>query len=212
MNRQAIARSGDRQRWRDRQTASTASTPGGSARTASSDRQVATARSGEAATPPGPPAPLAVPPAPRREVAAATHHIVASPDRQDHDRRYDDGQYDDRQGGWLAGLRFAYPGGLPDQIEYARDGAYSVRVDGWWRNANIWFARLVAVPGLILCYLIAWAFFTRLPRTFASLVIAPLLFMLLNSFPVTNWFVPDWADFTTWLQTPAPAPAPGGVG
>lgn len=100
----------------------------------------------------------------------------------------------------LDGLRFVNnsPGSLRDQIDYANDGAYSNRGDGWWRNANIGFARFVAVPGLTLCYLIGWAFFTRLSRALTCAPVALFALMLLNTMPVTAWLIPDWADFTTW--------------
>lgn len=136
-----------------------------------------------------------------------THRILASPtslavdveDRQAGDEEPD--------GGWRAwlgdaldGLRFVNnsPGSLRDQVDYAVDGAYSNRVDGWWRNSNIIFARAWATPGLAVIYLIGWAFFTRLSR---ALTCGPLLLfvlMLLNSMPATAWLVPDGADFTTW--------------
>lgn len=115
---------------------------------------------------------------------------------------------DDEAGGsgtWLAealdGLRFVNtsPGSLRDQIDYAIDGAYSNRVEGWWRNANIGFARIVAVPGLTVVYLIGWAFFTRLSRALTCAPVLLFALMLLNSMPATAWFVPDGADFTTWL-------------
>lgn len=114
---------------------------------------------------------------------------------------------DDEAGGsgsWLSealdGLRFVNtsPGALRDQIDYAVDGAYSNRIDGVWRNANIVFARLIAVPGLTIGYLIMWAFFTRLSRALTCAPVALFALMLLNSMPVTAWFIPDAVDFTTW--------------
>ena len=107
-------------------------------------------------------------------------------------------------GTWLSealdGLRFVNnsPGSLRDQIDYAIDGAYSNRVDGWWRNANIIFARLIAVPGLTVVYLIGWAFFTRLSRALTCTPVLLFVLMLLNAMPITAWLIPDWADFTTW--------------
>ncbi len=129
-----------------------------------------------------------------------THRIVAT-DRQD----------DDRQPGRLvaalSGLRFMEQ--AMDRIDYARNGAYSIQVDGWWRNANIWFVSLVAIPGMIVCDSIKWALFERLPRTLVSLIVIPLALMLLNGLPVIAWLVPDWADFTTWGATET---VPGAVG
>lgn len=100
----------------------------------------------------------------------------------------------------LDGLRFVNnsPGSLRDQIDYATDGAYSNRIDGWWRNANIGFARFVAVPGLTICLLIGWAFFTRLSRALTCGPVLLFVLMLLNTMPITAWLIPDWADFTTW--------------
>lgn len=97
-------------------------------------------------------------------------------------------------------LRFVSnpPGSLLDQIEYAREGAYTNRVNGPWRTANIVFAKYIAVAGLGLCYLIGWSLFTRLSRTLTCGPLYLLLFMLLNQFPVVAWLVPDALDFTTW--------------
>jgi hypothetical protein len=92
------------------------------------------------------------------------------------------------------------PGSLRDQIEYARDGAYTTRAGGPWRAANIAFARFIAMPGLAICYFIAWALFTRLMRTVTTLVVAVPLLIVLNGIPVVDWFVPDWADVTTWFS------------
>lgn len=100
----------------------------------------------------------------------------------------------------LDGLRFVNnsPGSLRDQIDYAIDGAYSNRIDGWWRTANIIFARCIAAPGLTIGYLIMWAFFTRLSRALTCGPTLLFLLMLLNAMPITAWFIPDGADFTTW--------------
>jgi hypothetical protein len=119
------------------------------------------------------------------------------------DRQAGDDEAGD-SGSWLSealdGLRFVNnsPGSLRDQIDYAVDGAYSNRDDGLWRKANITFARFVAVPGLTICLLIAWAFFTRLSRALTCWPVLLFLLMLLNAMPVTAWLIPDWSDFTTW--------------
>lgn len=156
-----------------------------------------------------------LPPPPRPSLAkgdageVATHRIIASD--------YDDAEGDDTGPGgvvgFFTGLRFVHqsPGSLLDQVDYARDGAYTIQVEGWWRNANIWFARLIAVPGLTICHLIAWALFTRLSRTIVALIVVPLVLMLANGLPVVSWVVPDWADFTTWWIPAVEAPA-GAVG
>lgn len=121
------------------------------------------------------------------------------PDRQAGDEELD--------GGWrswlwdaLDGLRFVNnsPGSLRDQIDYAVDGAYSNRAEGPWRNANIGYARFIATPGLTLCLLIGWAFFTRLSRALTCGPILLFLLMLLNAMPITAWLIPDGVDFTTW--------------
>ncbi len=117
------------------------------------------------------------------------------------EEREDGPSWGERLGAPLQGFRFVResPGSLMDQIDYAREGAYTIRPDGVWRFANIVFARFVAVLGLGLCYLIAWAFFTRLSRTLTAVPVALLLLWLLNQLPVTQWLIPDWADFTIWL-------------
>lgn len=134
-----------------------------------------------------------------RIVGSPTNLAIANPDSQ---------AGDEPAGGWrlavgdaIDGLRFVNqsPGSLLDQIDYAVDGAYSNRVEGPWRNANIIYARFVAVPGLALCYLIGWAFFTRLSRALTCGALLLFLLMILNAMPVTAWLIPDGADFTTWL-------------
>ena len=117
----------------------------------------------------------------------------------------------DRLAETFSGLRFVNrsPGSLRDQIDYAEDGAYSTR-DGWWRTANIVFAKTVARVGLTVCYFLAWAVFTRLSRCLTTLVVAPCALMLLNGIPLVGYLIPDWADVTTWfapasdLDVPAP--------
>lgn len=101
----------------------------------------------------------------------------------------------------FAGLRFvrSSPGSLLDQIEYARDGAYTTSKSGPWRLVNIWYARLVAVPGLAICYFIGWAFFTRLSRAVISVAVAVPLLVILNDIPIVELVIPDWADVTTWF-------------
>jgi hypothetical protein len=117
---------------------------------------------------------------------------------------------DEHQGGLLAGLRFVSesPGSLRDQIEYAREGAYTNRVDGPWRNANIWFARLGAYPGLTVCYFWAWAFCTRLSRAMVAWPVLVIVMWLLLSLPVTQWFVRGLADFLWWIAGPDPSAVP----
>ncbi|WP_219414157.1 hypothetical protein [Pseudonocardia nigra] len=151
-------------------------------------------------SPQAPHQPLPHPPEP-------THRIVTPPsphpDRTTPEPEWDDQPQrpSDRLGEAFAGLRFvsSSPGSLRDQIEYARDGAYTTRAGGPWRTANIAFARFIASPGLTICYFIAWAFFTRLMRTVTTLVVAVPLLIVLNGVPVVGWFVPDWADVTTWF-------------
>lgn len=159
-----------------------------------------------------PPAPdhQAGPPVVSHQPSPPTHRIVAPRDRQAVELQ-DDRQEPQWTGasttlrGRFAqacdGLRFVHqsPGSLRDQVEYARDGAYTVRAYGWWRTANVVFARLVATPGLTVCYLAAWAFFTRLTRALIAWPILAFLLMFLNSIPFAEMFVPDWADFTNWF-------------
>jgi len=112
----------------------------------------------------------------------------------------------DRLAETFNGLRFVdrSPGSLRDQIDYAEDGAYSTR-EGWWRTANVVFAKTVARVGLTVCYFLAWAVFTRLSRCLTTLVVAPFALMLLNGIPLVGYLIPDWADVTTWF---APASDP----
>lgn len=99
-----------------------------------------------------------------------------------------------------------------DQVDYARNGAYSTSIDGWWRNANVWFVRLIAIPGILLCSLAKWSYFSRLSRTLISVPVTAFLLMLGNDFPVTAWLIPDAADFTTWFAPPMPPESSGAVG
>lgn len=110
----------------------------------------------------------------------------------------------------LFGLRFVSesPGSLRDQIAYAREAAYSNRTDGPWRKANIWFARLVAIPGLTICYSLAWALFTRLSRAMTAWPVILLIMWLLISLPVTRWFIRELADLMMWIAGPDPSLVP----
>lgn len=135
-----------------------------------------------------------------------THRIVTPPShRPDHttpkSKEWEPRRLSSRIGDAFAGLRFVNesPGSLMDQIEYAEDGAYSNRVGGPWRTANIAYARCIAVPGLAICYFLGWAFFTRLSRAITVLIVSVPLLALLNDVPVVEWLVPDWADITTWF-------------
>ncbi len=105
------------------------------------------------------------------------------------------------------------PGSLRDQIEFAEEGAYTTgSPDGWWRTLNIWYARSIAFVGLSFCYLIAWAFFTRLTRAATSTIVGLCVLWALNQLPVTAWLIPDGLDFTTWPAAIAHWFAPDDLG
>lgn len=214
MNRQGVDApprpAGDRHQvphgWRSkasRQTASETTSPITSPTTRppapdhQADHQTTSAR-----PPAGTTSPDHQPPAP------PTHRIIAPPDRQvarlaeDHqdEEDYAPASFREYVADAFNELRFVRnsPGSLRDQIEYARDGAYTTRIDGWWRRVNIVYAYLVAIPGLVVGYCVMWMF-VRLSR---ALVAGPaLLFVLmfLNRIPLIEIAIPDSFDFTNWF-------------
>ena len=53
------------------------------------------------------------------------------------------------------------------------------------------------MPGTSVAHLFAWAI-AKPGRFFPLLVVAAFLATALNTVPVVNWFVPDWATVTYW--------------
>lgn len=157
--------------------------PGSPAGTTSQDRQ-----------PPAPPTHRIIAPPGHQATSLVKHH-------QDDEEDYAPASMGEHIADAFNELRFVRnsPGCLRDQIEYARDGAYTTRIDGWWRRVNIVFAYFIAAPGLTVCYLTAWAFFTRLSRALIAWPTLAFLLMFLNRIPLTEFLIPDSADFTNWF-------------
>ena len=133
---------------------------------------------------------------------APTHRIVAPPTGGELVARPGGG----RVSSWALELRPFRESA--DRIEYARNGAYSVRTDGWWRNANIVHSYVVTIPVILVCDLLKFCVGT-LSRTLLTLLIVPMVLMLANQIPLTAWAIPDAFDFTTAFTAP---PEPGPVG
>ena len=190
---------GDRQRRQ-------AMAPAGDRQPASPDRQPVASPAGDRQ----PPAEATASP---DHPLVPTHRIVTPPpaDEPAGDRQPGDDDWDapltrreraeDLFRGWFDGLRFVRepPGSLRDQIDYAKNGAYTVASEGLLRRANIVFAHLVATPGLTVLYFAAWAYFTRLNRAAVAVPLTVVALVLANTVPVVHWLVPDWADLTWWL-------------
>jgi hypothetical protein len=102
----------------------------------------------------------------------------------------------DRLADFFYGLRFVNDN-LREQMRYV--DACAAQRRGPWRVITIWFGRLIGKPGLIFHYFMAWAFFTEPGRALASLTVAIPLIVVLNGLPAVAWFIPDWADITTYF-------------